>query len=175
MAFFIFFCLLILLILFIGFFPQLKSFFLTGNLRKKLLTIFLWLISTVLGFIALFQLRRAYQVLDHFEDFWQAMMFVENFLTGILLVTGFVFSFLLYGHYRENIWTRFLFITAGQILVYGFFNLLRLFLIYRIHGMLAVGELLFLGVLVTGAILIYRKVRQRTDYRLRHFYKDFFE
>ena len=175
MGFLFFFMLFILIILIIGFFPQLKRFFSTGELRVKLWRVFLWFISSIGGFVTFFQLRRAYQVLSHFEDFWQAMMFFENFLTGLLIVAGFIFSFLLYGHYQEDSSNRFWHITSWQLFWYGFINLVRLVMIYRIHKIYSGRRILFYLVLVVGGILIYKQVYKRTGYSLKKFYSYFFE
>jgi len=174
-AFMFFFTVFIVLLLIIGFFPRLKSHFTRGTLKESMRMTFLWLISTVFAFISFFQLRRAYQVLEHYEDFWQAMMFLENFLTGILLVLGFIFSFMIYKHYRENIWRKFGIITSYLMFLFSVFNLLRLSMIYFIHEVLLLSEIMLYGVVLGTAVLLYLFTRRYTDYSLDNFFKDVYE
>lgn len=175
MAFMLFFGILVLMMIVIGFYPGLKRHFFEGSFRENIKMTVLWLLSSVLGFYTFFQIRVAYQVLEHYEDFWKAMMIFENWLTGILLVFSFIFSFMIYSHYLQDTVKKFGIITSLQIIFYSVINYIRLTMIYFIHDRIEYRPLGFYTLVLIIGISLYIFIKRRTDYSAKKVYDDLYQ
>ena len=169
MGFMVIFLFFIFVVLLIGFYPTLKRFFFSGDLKQNLIRLFFWLISAVITFIAVFQFRIAYQLFEEYEEFWQAMMIVENAITMLSIIFSVAFSLMIFQFYKRDIMTRFFLVTSLQGILYALFNLLELFIFYQIYELYSISLILQYVILLIISLALYFVIYFKKGYSLNSF------
>jgi len=156
---------IIIILLAIYIYPKAKRYFKYEPISKIRLLI-LWFITTFFGLLCISVIRELYLVTEEFSTsfFKQGGNFDVGFVSFSFLILIFI-NMIIYLFYHENIWERFLFLTAIQLFFISSIYLLNLYN----ENMININNLIIYGsgiVVSIGLVIINRKLNKVKEYTI---------